>query len=453
MNLMERQFDLIVLGTGSAGSAAANECRSAGWSVAIVDNRPFGGTCALRGCDPKKVLVGAGELLDWIRRMKGNGISYRSARIQWAELMNFKRQFTDPVPQSRERAYAEAGIVALHGAAHFTGPNSIQVGDESLTGRYLLVATGAKPRPLKIPGEQHVKTSDDFLELEELPKKIVFIGGGYISFEFAHLAARAGARVTIVHQGPKPLVRFDPDLVDNLVAASEERGIRVQTNTRASAIEAGNQRAVVIANAPKGKRRIRADLVVHGAGRIADIDQLELQKAGVEFSEKGIKVNEFLQSISNPAVYAAGDSAESGPPLTPVAGKEGEIAAQNMLKGNHKKVDSYIAVPSVVFSVPPLASVGLLESQVREKGLDVVANYQKTSDWYTSRRTNEKHSAHKVLIEKGSEKILGAHLLGEKSEEIINLFGAAIKFGLTSSDLKDLLYAYPTHSSNIPYMV
>ena len=190
---MHKSFDLVVIGTGSAASTVAGQCRAAGWTVAIVDSRPFGGTCELRGCDPKKVLVGTGEVLDWLRRMHGKGVEAEQARVDWPALMRFKRTFTDPVPKSREEGCAAAGIQPFHGRARFAGPNTLSVGADVLEGRHIVVASGARPAPLGIPGEELIAYSEGFLEMETLPRSIVFVGGGYIAFEFAHLASRAGA--------------------------------------------------------------------------------------------------------------------------------------------------------------------------------------------------------------------------------------------------------------------
>src|SRR5258708_18737971 len=165
---MTRKFDVIAIGTGSAASSVASRCRDAGWQVAIVDSRPFGGTCALRGCDPKKVLVGAAEATDWIRRMKGKGIRVQNLHIDWPELMRFKRSFTEPVPERREDGFARAGIAAFHGRACFTGPTAIRIGEETLEGRYIVIAAGMAPADLKIHGTVHLTTSDQFLELNEL---------------------------------------------------------------------------------------------------------------------------------------------------------------------------------------------------------------------------------------------------------------------------------------------
>lgn len=176
---MNLKFDLVVIGTGSAASTIASRCRSAGWAVAVIDSRPFGGTCALRGCDPKKVLVGAADIIDWAQRMAGKGVDSGGARITWSELMRFKRTFTEPFPKHKEESFAKAGIATFHGRARFVAPTAVEVGSETLEGRYVVIATGAKPADLNIAGAEHLVTSDQFLELEQLPKRIIFVGGGY----------------------------------------------------------------------------------------------------------------------------------------------------------------------------------------------------------------------------------------------------------------------------------
>jgi glutathione reductase (NADPH) len=463
----DNKFDVVVIGTGVAASTVAHKCRSAGWKVAVIDSRPFGGTCALRGCDPKKVLVGAAEVIDMNKRMKGKGVkTFGVTAIDWQELMRFKRTFTEPVPESREKSFHKAGIVTFHGKARFTGSTTIKVGNnESLEGRYILIAAGAKPMKLNIPGEQYLTTSDQFLELDKLSDQIVFVGGGYISFEFAHMAARAGAKaVTIVHRGTRPLENFDPDLVNMLVQSTQNLGINVILETEVKRIEKNDSssagREFVVNIAPKGgddgkkkERSIEADKVVHGAGRAPEIEDLELEKAGIEYEKKGVKVNEHLQSISNPAVYAAGDCAASGSlPLTPIASYDGQIVANNLLEANKVSAD-YKGTPSVVFTIPPLASVGLSEENARKMGLKFKANHSSTSQWYSSRRINESHSGFKVLIDEGTDKILGAHLLGPHADEVINIFAMAIRLELRASDLRKALWSYPTNTSDITYML
>ena len=225
---MSRTFDLIVIGSGSAAGSVASRCRSAGWTVAMIDKRPFGGTCALRGCDPKKVLVGAAAALDAARLLSGKGVRAGALTIDWAELMRFKRTFTDPYPEKREADLVRSGIETFHGVARFVGPTTIMIEATTLeASRAIVVATGARPATLPIPGREHLASSDDFLELPSLPSSLVFIGGGYISFELAHVAARAGARVTILHRSARPLRGFDPDLVERLVVRTCALGVDV----------------------------------------------------------------------------------------------------------------------------------------------------------------------------------------------------------------------------------
>ena len=451
---MARQFDLVVIGTGAAGSAVAYRCRRAGWTVAIIDSRPFGGTCALRGCDPKKVLVGGAEAIDWTRRLSDRGIRADGVALDWPALVRFKRSIIERVPADRTKGFAEAGIEAFHGRARFVGPTSVQIGDAILEGRHVHIAAGARPADLPVPGREQLVTSEQFLERDELPRRIVFVGGGYISFEFAHVAVRAGAHVTILHRGSRPLGLFDPDLVDLLVARTRSLGVDVQLETEVTAVEK-TEGGFVVRTAQRGQvQMFEADLVVHGAGRVPEIDDLALDVAGVEWDRRrGVKVNKYLQSVSNPAVYAAGDAAASdGPPLTPVAGYEGRIVASNLLEGNHLAAD-YSIVPSVVFTVPPLASLGLHEQAAREQGRQVRINHAETSSWYSSRRVGETCSGYKVLVDEETNRILGAHLLGHQVEETINLFAMAMRAGMTAAEIKKTLFAYPTHASDVAYMV
>ncbi|MGA3240177.1 MAG: NAD(P)/FAD-dependent oxidoreductase [Bryobacteraceae bacterium] len=450
---MIRKFDVIAIGTGSAASAVASRCREAGWQVAIVESRPFGGTCALRGCDPKKVLVGAAEAVDWSRRMKGRGIQAARLEIDWPELMRFKRTFTEPVPKRREDGFAKAGITAFHGKARFAGPTTVHVGEEILEGRYVVIAAGAIPADLEIAGTEHLTTSDRFLELDEVPARILFIGGGYIAFEFAHVAARAGSQVTVLHRGPRPLALFDPDLVDQLVERTRELGIDVRLGTEAIGIEKSSAQFIVQALSDGKTGTFHTDMVVHAAGRVPEINDLNLDAAGVEWGKRGVRVNEFLQSASNPTVYAAGDAAASGgPPLAPVASYEGLIVAADLLKGNHQR-PNYQGVPSVVFTIPQLSAVGLSEHGAREQNLKFRVKQEMTSNWYSSRRVAETHSGYKVLIEEDTDRVLGAHILGSDAGEVINLFALAIRSGMRATDLQHMLFAYPTSGSNVTRML
>jgi glutathione reductase (NADPH) len=248
------------------------------------------------------------------------------------------------------------------------------------------------------------------------------------------------------------LTAFDADLVGWLMEKFHELGIDVRLKTRVTAVEKSGDDLTVRASSNGKDEVFTADLVVHAAGRAADLDPLELAVAGVA-SEKGrLELNEFLQSVSNAAVYAVGDAALSGPPLTPVASHDAKVAAANMLDGNHQK-PNYLGVPSVAFTIPPIASVGLSEQQARDNGLKFRTRSEKASDWYTARRVGETTYGFKVLVEEGTGRILGAHLIGPHVDEVINIFALAIRKGLTAEDLKTTMFAYPTGASDIGYMV
>lgn len=448
---MTKKYDLIVIGSGSGGSIPAAKCNEAGWSVAMIDNRPFGGTCALRGCDPKKVLHGAAEIYDWHERMKGHGLKGETT-INWSELMQFKKTFTDPVPENKEQALNKKGIDTYHGKASFIDENHITVGDEVIEGNYLLIATGAMPSPLPIQGEEYLTYSDQFLELNDLPETIVFVGGGYISFEFAHIAARAGAKVHIIHRGKRPLENFDEDLVSDLLQKSREIGIQVHVDHSVESIEKDGNRFLVQARANGEIVSFQTDIVVHGAGRVPALD-LDLEKGNIESAKNGIVVNDYLQSVTNPHVYASGDVAATiGLPLTPVASLESHIVASNLLKGNHKKVE-YPPMPSVVFTVPKLASVGMTEAEAKKCGRNIEVKHKKVDDWFTYRRTNETKTGYKILIDTDNDQVVGAHLVSEEAADLINHFTTAIRFGITTRELKQMIFAYPTAASDIAHML
>jgi glutathione reductase (NADPH) len=450
---MGQTFDVVVIGTGTAASGVASRCRAAGRSVAVIDDRPYGGTCALRGCDPKKVLRRAAEVVDAARLLRGKGVADPGLAVDWPALMAFKRGFTDPVPEARETAFAEKGIATFKGTARFEGETALSVGEDRLDARYVVVASGAKPVPLSMPGAEHVITSDRFLDRAALPKRVLFIGGGYISFEFAHIATRAGVEVIMLDRGERPLKAFDGELVDMLVERTRALGVTLHTKAEVSAIEKANDGLRIIAMIDGAEERFDTDLVVHGAGRMAAIDTLDLDKANVKADRKGVQVNQYLQSNSNPAVYAAGDAAATaGPPLTPVASLEANVVAGNLLEGNHATGD-YIGVPSAVFTIPELVRVGLTEAEANAQGLDFECKFSDMRDWFTVRRVGETHAAAKVLVENGSGRILGAHILGPEASEIINLFGLAMRTDLKADDLRNLVSAYPSAGSDIGYLI
>jgi glutathione reductase (NADPH) len=446
---MAKQYDLIVLGTGLAAWEPIMRCKAAGWSVAVVNDGPFGSTCAVRGCIPKKILAGTAEILDINRRLAEMGIVKERPAGNWQELIKFKRTVTDPVSAAVEKELRDAGIDVYGGSPRFVDRQRIEVDSQLIEGRKVHIAVGAKPARLPIEGFENLIISDDFLQLDDMPTSVVFVGGGYISFEFAHVAARFGSTVTILHNEDRPLPGFDWDIIQTLIEASRAVGIDVGLNrqvTKVQKLDRGFR--VTVADG----KAVDAELVVHGAGRVPAIDELSLDAAGVQYDRKsGVLVDDHFRSISNPDVFAAGDAAAAGPPLSPVAGRQGPIVA-DILLGKDGRQPGYLSTPSVVFTTPSIAKVGYLEQEARDHGIDVDVIVNDLSGWLDNQRFGLKFAKSKVLVEKGTHKIVGAHLISYRAEDHINIFSLAIEYGLTTEQLKGPIFAYPTGSDSLRSM-
>lgn len=272
--------------------------------------------------------------------------------------------------------------------------------------------------------------------------------------EFAGVASRYGCNVTVLQRGGQVLKPFDADLVAQLVKSSAKHNLDVQVNAVVTTIDVGEGMAMSVKyETTTGTKSIPADLVVHGAGRVPNLHGMNLDAGKIEFGDKGIKVNEFMQSVSNPIVYAAGDCADSGQPrLTPTANEEARVIVKNLFASEPSHRPDYGIIPQVAFTVPSIAAIGLSQLEA-EKSHDVDVRHEDTSSWGSVRKYGQRCAGYKVLIDKQSDLILGAHLLGPGAEETINLFALAMKHGLTATDLKSTLFAFPTFGSDVRRMV
>lgn len=444
------KYDVVVIGSGPAGGHIAGRCNSAGFKVAVIEKYGLGGTCPLRGCEPKKVLADMAETVERFRNSVGNGIN-GEARINWADLMSFKRSFTEPIPAKVHKHYTEKGIDVYEGTASFTGPNSLKVGGAEISARKICIAAGAKPQALDIDGEGLLSTSTDFLDLEELPERIVFIGGGFVAFELAHVAAVAGAQVTIVHRSERVLRNFDHDLSERLCRQMKEIGVSIYMNHPSKSLKRADD-GLVLKAGDDGGVEFTADMVVHGAGRVPDIDDLNLSAAEVETGFGGISVNGYMQSVSNPDVYAAGDVVAKGMPLTPVASAEAEIAALAIIEGPEYEMD-YGLTPYALFTYPPIAAVGVLEEQAEEKGMDFDVIQGDAAKWAEYQRIGQTCAEFKLIVDRGTRQVLGAHMMGDRAEEMINLITLGMRNGLTIDELANMKWAYPSFGYAVQYML
>jgi glutathione reductase (NADPH) len=448
---MTERYDVIIVGGGNAGFGVSSVAAEAGKRVAIVEARDFGGTCPNRGCTPKKVLVAAAHALHEIETARVHGIEVGAPRLDWARLIDREKEMIGAIPEAMEGLARKRGDV-YRGRAHFVAPNAVAVSGSILEGEHIVIATGSKPRPLPIPGAEHLITSDEILSERSLPNEVVFVGGGVIAMEFGHVYARAGAKVTILEALPRLLPRIDADAVEQLRRESERVGIEIKTGIEVRKITQAGGRLRVRYALDGAEAIVEAERVVNGTGRVADVDGLELDAGNVAHDGIRIEVDEYLRSTTNPRVWVAGDALVGPAQLSPLATYEGHVVGRNIVNGPNETPD-YRSVPNLVFTVPALASVGLTEDEARSADLQVDVVVNDMTNWFSSLTYGEAVAWAKVLVEAESGRIVGAHLVGHRGEELIHLFQLAMKHGITAGQLKDTVFGFPTFASDLKSLV
>ena len=320
------------------------------------------------------------------------------------------------------------------------------------TARKIVVATGSVPRALPIPGAEHLITSDELLELSSLPESITFVGAGVIAFEFAHVFARAGTQVTLLEAAPRVLPALDADATDWIAKLTRDLGVKIETSVAIERIEKRRDGYEILYRVDGRKAADRSQLVANGAGRVADLTGLDLSAAGISFERGRIELDEYLRSVENPDVFFAGDAIPGRPQLSPLASYEGRVVGHNL---SHEALEAvkYGFQPAAVYTVPALATVGLSEREAAEAGLDFEVRKNDMREWRSARTYGETAAWAKVVLEKGSGRILGAHLVGHGAEETIHTFALAIEKGISASEIASRVYAYPTFHADLKFLV
>jgi len=452
---MSTPYDLIVIGSGNAGQLAAGVARQAGWRVAIVEGREVGGTCALRGCVPKKVLAASAETMDIIRRAGGQSIRVGEATLDWSALIARERTFVDGVPDEVKADLAGKGIEVIEGRGRFLDRDTLAVSGRAqpLRARFFVVATGSVPRPLDFPGAAALLTSDDLLELRALPARVAFVGAGVIAFELAHVMARAGARVTLLEEAGSALSGHDADAVAQLVGATRARGIEVRTGAEVQSVDGSAGDARVVRFRERGQAQsLTVDAVAHGAGRVPALADLDLPAAGVSFDGPRPLLDEAHRSRGNPSIWFAGDAVPGKPQLSALASYEGRLVGRNLVRGEARAPD-YRSIPSAIFAVPALASVGPSEAEARARGLQFETRVNDMRTWRSARTYAEETPWAKVLIDRAADRVIAAHLVGHGAAETINAFALAIRHDISTTELKEGVFAYPTFHSDIKFLL
>lgn len=444
-----KRYDFIAIGGGNAGLTAASTIKAAGFEVALIDRGAIGGLCSLNGCNPKKVFVRTSELLDEIRHAEKFGIDVAPPRVDWSRVMARKESFTGPVTDQSIASLKSQGIDFIQGVPRFTSTGSLMVNDETIEFGGVIISTGSKPRALDFAGAEFVKTTNDILAIREVPKNLVVVGAGVVAYEFGHVFARLGARVTILANS-RALSNEDQDMVDALVEFSESLGVKTINNARTKAIRKTPAEFIVEYEAEGEAQTVNADFILNAAGRVAAIDELDLNRAEVIIDKRGIVTNQFLRSTTNARVFAGGD-AHGALQLSPVASYEGRVVAKNFLENDTEPVN-FEGIPRAIYTVPQLASVGLTEAEARQRQLDISVTRSDMQDWkvYGIIAGGQVAKA-KVITDNATGRILGAHLFAMNAGDTINLYALAIRYGLKADDLRNMIFSYPTLASALPY--
>ena len=450
------ETDIVIIGAGTAGQTAAYDLIAEGYRVTVLEksSQP-GGVCALHGCQAKKWYYEVTETIARSQHLQGLGLTTLPS-ANWSHIRQQKNLFTSKIPANTIANLRGNGINYIEGSVVFTSPETVRVNDTEIKARYFIIATGARPMSLPIRGNEHLTTSNEFLDLKELPLRIVFIGGGFISFEFAHFAARLGARPEDIHifeVADRPLGPFDGDMVAELCKASEAVGIQIHTSSDIEGISADSCGYSIRLSSGE---TFDTDLVVHGAGRTPDISSLNLDQIDVSYNRRGIEVNSRMAS-SVATIFAVGDCADTVQ-LARVADREAHIAAAAIIadEENHSAPPSidYNAVPAVLFTYPQLGMVGATEETLIRDNIKYWKSSDKELTWPTYRRVGLKHAAYKILVDNDS-KILGAHIISDNATGLINIFKQAILEGVSVPDLHrdHIMTPYPSRESDIIYML
>ena len=448
---MTHKFDVAIIGGGNAGFGASAVLNDAGKSVTFIEDREFGGTCPNRGCTPKKVLVAAARAMHEIEQASAHGIELNKPKLSWTKLIDRKEDMIGFIPDAI-RSTVENRATLFEGTAEFIGPNTLKVGDQIIEADNIVIAKGSKHRPLPIPGAELMITSDEILSERVLPKEVIFVVGGVVAMEFAHIYVRAGTKVIILEALPQLLLRMDGDAVAALRCETERLGVTVMTGVNVTQVSEAGDRLSVTYEHEGAVHAVQADRVINGAGRIASVDNLNLKAGNISHDGIRIEVDDYLRSTSNPSVWVAGYALVHSAQLSPVATYEGRIVGHNIVHGPQQKPD-YAVIPSAVYTVPALSSVGLTENEADEAAIKAKANTVDMSGWFAAKTYAETLAWSKVLVDEETDEIVGAHLIGHHGEELTHLYALAMRHGISASELKDTMFAFPTFSADLKSMI
>jgi glutathione reductase (NADPH) len=438
---MAYDFDLYVIGAGSGGVRAARFAAGFGAKVAVAESRYLGGTCVNVGCVPKKLLVYGAHFAEDFEQASGFGWSLGEANFDWATLIANKDREINRLNGIYRNLLVNSGVTLHEAHAKIVGPHEVEVNGERFTAKNILIATGGWPQIPEIPGREHAIGSNEAFFLKELPKRVLVVGGGYIAVEFAGIFHGLGANTTLLYRGDLFLRGFDGSVRKHLQEELTKRGLDLQFNADIARIDKqadGSLKATL-----KDGRELEADCVFYATGRRPMLDNLGLENTDVQLNDKGfIKVDEQYQT-SEPSILALGDVI-GRVQLTPVALAEGMAVARRLFKPEQYRPVDYKMIPTAVFSLPNIGTVGLTEEEAREAGHDVVIFESRFRPMKLTLTECQEKTLMKLVVDGKTDKVLGCHMVGPDAGEIVQGLAIALKAGATKRDFDDTIGVHPT---------
>lgn len=448
---MSYDFDLFVIGGGSGGIASARRAAEYGVKVGLAENDRLGGTCVNRGCIPKKLMVYASRFPAQFEESEGYGWSKPESYLNWSQMIQAVNNEVDRLNGIYQRMLDKSGVELFRGYAKFVDSHTVEIGERKVSADKIIIAVGGRPvKPKNIPGIDLAMLSDDMFNLPEQPESLVIIGGGYIGVEFACIMQGLGTQVTQIIRADRILRGFDGDLRSTIQEAMEKHGIRIFNNSKEIEIEKSDKGVKVISRGDKEEIAVADVVSLAATGRKPNLDRLGLENTKVEVVEGGIAVDETNRT-SEAHIYAIGDCTPTME-LTPVAIKEGRIFADTHFGKKDGKM-SYDNIPTAVFSTPEAATVGLTEEDAREKYGNAIKIYRaKFRPLYHTLSGQDEKTLMKLVVNQETDKVLGAHMVGEHSGEIIQSVAIALKMGATKADFDATVALHPSSAEEFVTM-
>ncbi|TWR95343.1 glutathione-disulfide reductase [Pseudomonas saxonica] len=438
---MAYEFDLFVIGAGSGGVRAARFAAGFGAKVAVAESRYLGGTCVNVGCVPKKLLVYGAHFAEDFEQASGFGWSLGEANFDWATLIANKDREIHRLNGIYRNLLVNSGVTLMEGHAKITGPHEVEVNGQRYTAKHILIATGGWPQIPEIPGREHAISSNEAFFLKELPKRVLVVGGGYIAVEFAGIFHGLGAKTSLLYRGEMFLRGFDGAVRKHLHEELTKRGMDVQFNADIARIDKqpdGSLKATL-----KDGRELMADCVFYATGRRPMLDNLGLENTGVKLDKRGfVEVDELYQS-AEPSILAIGDVI-GRVQLTPVALAEGMAVARRLFKPEQYRAVDYKMIPTAVFSLPNIGTVGLSEEQAIEDGHKVQIFESSFRPMKLTLTECQERTLMKLVVDADTDKVLGCHMVGPEAGEIVQGLAIALKAGATKQHFDETIGVHPT---------